>query len=183
MFNNVSVISTLFQQCKLFFKTSLIWNNRDENQNSHFTSIQIPISKFSSKKIFADKIFSKDIDKIESNSRNLRGRFSRNPYTIYYAWCTIIPRIPRRLYISILRINEKKKRRKTKEKEKKIRRTKTCNNARLASGEGRKIVKIQRRGTGLSYFSPSCTYVFLNIHLLSSDYREISPFPLVFTSC
>lgn len=70
------------------------------------------LRKFSSKKIFADKIFSKEIDKIESNSRNLRGRFSRNPYTIYYAWCTIIPRIPRRLYISILRINEKKKKKK-----------------------------------------------------------------------
>lgn len=120
IFNYVSVVSTLLQQCKLFFKTSLIWNNRDENQNSHFTSIQIPISKFSSKKIFADKIFSKEIDKIESNSRNLRGRFSRNPYTIYYAWCTIIPRIPRRLYISILRINEKKKEEKLKKKKKKF---------------------------------------------------------------
>lgn len=40
------------------------------------TSIQITISKFSFKKIFADKIFSKEIDKIRSNSRNLRGRFS-----------------------------------------------------------------------------------------------------------
>lgn len=115
IFNNVSVVSTLFQQCKLFFKTSLIWNNRDENQNSHYI-----YSNSNFKKIFADKIFSKEIDEIESNSRNLRGRFSRNPYTIYYAWCTIIPRIPRRLYISILRINEKKKEEKLKKKKKKF---------------------------------------------------------------
>lgn len=91
-------------------------------------------------------------------------------------WCTI-PRTPCRLYISILRIKRKKKK-KSKEKEKKFR-SKTCNNVLLASGEGRKIVKIQRRGMGLSYFSHRarmCSWIFICSHPIIAKYLRFHSF-------
>lgn len=135
------------------------------------TSIQITISKFSSKKIFADKIFSKEIDKIRSNSRNLHGRFSWNPYN--HLLCMMCNTVD--FTFRYLGLTEKK----LKKKKKKIGRSKTCNNVGLASGEGRKIVKIQRRGTGLSYFSHRarmCSWIFICSHPIIAKYLRFHSF-------
>lgn len=159
---------------------SLIWNNRDENQSSLF-KLQF-LRKFSSKEIFAGKIFSKEIGKIQSNSRNLRGRFSWNPHTVYYI-CGVQYRAPPVDFtFRYFGLKGKKKKKRSKEKEKKFR-SKTCNNCALGLRWRKKNRKNSETRHGIILFLPSCTYVFLNIHLLSSDYREISPFPLVFTSC
>lgn len=155
---------------------SLIWNNRDENQSSLF-KLQF-LRKFSSKEIFAGKIFSKEIGKIQSNSRNLRGRFSWNPHTVYYI-CGVQYRAPPVDFtFRYFGLKGKKKKKEVKKKKKNFDRRRVTT-VLLASGEGRKIVKIQRRGTGLSYFSHRarmCSWIFICSHPIIAKYLRFHSF-------